>query len=159
MARINLSFSAQVDAWVKEVKTRELAVFRGSAQRVIAEMQTPAGDGGRMPVDTGFLRASLQMTLNAPATGPLQKPLKGSGRLGTGQFDFRFDHAELGDMIYATYGAAYARRLEYGFVGQDSLGRTYNQVGKAFVRSAAQKWGQIVAQVSTELKARVNGQS
>lgn len=159
MALSSLSFSAQVDAWVKEVKTRELAVFRESAQRVISDMQTPEGSGGRMPVDTGFLRASLQMTLNAPAMGTLQKPLEGSGRLGAGQVDLRFDHAELGDTIYATYGAAYARRLEYGFVGQDSLGRTYNQAGKAFVRSAAQKWGQIVAQVSTELKARVKGQS
>lgn len=159
MADQNLSFAAQVDAWAKKVKTRQVAVFRESAQRVISDMQTPEGAGGRMPVDTGFMRASLQATLGTPASGTLKPPLEGAVQaFDAGQVALVIAGAELGDTIYATYGAAYARRLEYGFVGQDSLGRTYNQAGKAFVRSAAQKWGQIVGEVTGELKARL-GQS
>ena len=164
MAGQNLSFSAQVGAWVKKVKTREVAVFRESAQRVISEMQTPEGAGGRMPVDTGFLRASLQAAIDAPAAGPMGKPLKRKEgqegviyHLDAGQVALVIAGAELGHTIYATYGTAYARRMEYGFVGQDSLGRTYNQAGKGFVRSAAQKWPQIVAAVSAELKSRIEG--
>lgn len=158
MADQNLSFSAQVDAWVKQVKTREVAVFKESAQRVISEMQTPEGAGGRMPVDTGFLRASIQATLGAPATGFLS-PLVDAPSPDAGQVALVIAGAELGDTIFATYGAEYARRQEYGFVGEDSLGRSYNQAGKGFVRSAAQKWPQIVGQVSAELKTRITGQS
>lgn len=164
MANRKLSFGAQVGEWVKKVKTRELAVFRESAQRVIGEMQTAEGAGGRMPVDTGFLRASLQATIGAPAGGATGKPLKRTKgqegviyHLDAGQVALVIAGAELGHTIYATYGAAYARRMEYGFVGQDSLGRTYNQAGKGFVRSAAQKWPQIVAAVSAELKTRIEG--
>lgn len=160
MSSPNLSFSAQVEAWVAESKTLMTAVMRESAQRVISDMQTPDKAGGRMKVVTGFLRASLQASIGTPANAMTQRPIKGQiYEFAAGEVALVIAGAELGDTIYATYGAAYARRLEYGFVGQDSLGRTYNQVGKAFVRSAAQKWGQIVAQVSTELKARVNGQS
>lgn len=166
MADQNLSFSAQVDAWVKQVKTRELAVFKESAQRVISEMQTPVKAGGRMPVDTGFLRASLQATIGTPSSADPGTPRKRQNGeegvifpLDAGQVALVIADAKLGDTIYATYGAAYARRLEYGFVGEDSLGRSYNQAGKGFVRSAAQKWPQIVGQVSAELKTRITGQS
>ena len=44
---------------------------------------------------------------------------------------------KLGDTITRSYGMAYSTRLEYGFTGQDSLGRTYNQPADAFVRTAA----------------------
>ena len=33
----------------------------------------------------------------------------------------------------------YARRVEMGFVGTDSLGRTYNQAPKPYLRSALEK--------------------
>lgn len=34
------------------------------------------------------------------------------------------------------FDPAYARRIEYGFVGQDSLGRTYNQAAQPYMRPA-----------------------
>jgi len=64
------SFSAQVSAIV--LKHKELAeiVARESIQRLVDQAQTPKAKGGNMPVDTGFLRASGQMSYTGMPTGP-----------------------------------------------------------------------------------------
>lgn len=160
------SFSAQIDEWVAATEVRMLAVFRESAQRVIAEMQKvgpsvanpDGGVGGNMPVDTGFLRASLLATLNSPAT---EMTFKDSDvevyTWQEGQVQLVILGAKIGDVIYAVYTASYARRMEYGFSGTDSLGREYNQEGYGFVRLASQKWQDIVSAVAAEAKARTSG--
>lgn len=138
------SFAAQVDAWVAKTKERTEAVFKESAQRVLAEAQKPVGAGGNMPVDTGFLRASLQATINAPVAAV-------TFRTEGQQYDAAsvalvIAGAQLGDTIYGVYTANYARYVEYG-----SRGRA----GRGFVRLAAQQWPQIVSQVVAEAKSRV----
>lgn len=52
------TFTAQIDAWCSKVEARREAVFKQSAQDVIDAAQVPTAKGGRMRVDTGFLRAS-----------------------------------------------------------------------------------------------------
>ena len=59
----------------------------------------------------------------------------------------------LGDVISLGYQAIYARRQNYGFVGQDSLGRNYNQQGAHFVEHAASLWPQMVKQAEAEMSA------
>lgn len=50
-------------------------------------------------------------------------------------------------------GAPYARRLEFGFVGRDSLGRSYGQAPRPFLRPALlDRRGEIMAQISAEVK-------
>lgn len=163
MAR-QLSFDAQVDDWVRKTEARMLAVFRESAQRIILEMQkvgpsvkNPGGGaGGAMPVDTGFLRASLMTTLNNPdTTVKFKDDAIGAYVWQEGSVQLVILAARIGDSIYAVYTASYARRMEYGFSGTDSLGRTYNQSGYGFVRLAAQKWKQVVEEVVRDAKARV----
>ncbi len=56
--------------------------------------------------------------------------------------------ASLGQTIYFGYTANYAAAREYGARGQEL---------DAFVRSAAQKWPQIVNQVSKEAFSRSGG--
>lgn len=149
------SFSAQVSEWVKEIKERQIAVRNEAAQRVIEVMQTPVGKGGNLPFDTGFLRASL-MAVIGEAKFELTEAPHGAGAVpyNAGQVTLIIAKAELSDPIEAVYTAKYARRMEYGFVGKDSLGRTYNQAGRRFVALAAQQWPRIVAEVATEAKAR-----
>lgn len=159
-----LSFAAQVNDWVRKTEARMLAVFRESAQRVILEMQkvgpsakNPGGGaGGAMPVDTGFLRASLMTTLNSPdTTVKFKDDAIGAYVWQEGAIQIVILSAKIGDAIYAVYTASYARRMEYGFSGTDSLGRTYNQQGYGFVRLAAQKWQTIVQEVVREAQSRV----
>ena len=64
--------------------------------------------------------------------------------------------ASLGDVIMLGYQAIYARRVDGGFVGQDSLGRNYNQEGANFVAYAATQWPVMVALAAEEIQAMVS---
>ncbi len=57
-----------------------------------------------------------------------------------------------GHIYYLMNGAAYARRIEYGFVGEDSLGRVYNQQPRAMVRNAVARAPIIAEAVLARLK-------
>lgn len=152
----NLSFSATVQAFAKKVKARELAIFRESSQRVIDEMREPISLGGRLPFKTGFLRASLMASLGDPG---FSVTYRHSGTVAVPQNDTAVSlviaGATITDRINAIFTASYAMRMEYGFVGADSLGREYNQSGYGFVRSAAQRWKTIVREVCAEVKAKI----
>jgi uncharacterized protein CbrC (UPF0167 family) len=66
------------------------------------------------PVKTGFLRASWKPNVNGA--------------------DADATSLEVGDVFELINTATYARRVEFGFMGTDSLGRHYTQSGRAFVR-------------------------
>lgn len=63
-------FSAQIDSWVRQSRERVESVIKDATQQVIDDAQAPVGKGGRMRVDTGFLRASGQASLSGLPTGP-----------------------------------------------------------------------------------------
>jgi hypothetical protein len=151
------TFEAQVSAWAKATKERHRAIFRDAAQRVVALMQAPVGEGGRIPIVTGFLRSSLQASLTAmPPMREGAVPKEGVTYPYSGaEVALVINSAEVGDTIYVGYAAAYARRLEYGFKGEDSLGRVYDQSGRGWVRAAAEQWPQVVKQAETEAYAAV----
>jgi hypothetical protein len=151
------SFSATVDTWVDETEARMLAVFREAAQRVIELMQKvgpsvanpDGGEGGNMPVDTGFLRASLLATLNSPSDAIRFKPDNVDAfSYSDGAVSLVILGAQIGDTIYAVYTANYARFVEYGANGR---------AGYAFVRLAAQNWQQVVDEVARDAQARAAG--
>ena len=127
------SFSAQVGDWVLETEARLLAVFKSSAQELFSIAQTTRFEGGNLPFNLGFLRNSFVSGLN------------GSTSLsGPDSYVIAIASAEIGDSVIGGWKADYARRMEYGFVGQDSLGRYYNQRGFGYVRGAAIQWQDIV---------------
>lgn len=147
------SFSATVSEWARQTEARMTAVFRSSAQAMRDEVSTTVDEGGRLPVKTGNLRRSLLMSTAAmPTTKPGQ-----TWSSEQPDFEMVIGSAELGDKIYLGFQAAYARRLEYGFQGQDALGRTYHQEGRGFVAAAAQRWPQIVAEQAAVIQHRVEG--
>ncbi len=79
------------------------------------------------PVKTGNLRASWWASIGSTGGAP-----DGSGIATLGLVA---GELKLGDIYHMQNGAAYAMRVEFGFVGVDSLGRHYNQGPKAFVRN------------------------
>ena len=145
MSVSNLNFAAQVDAWVRETEARMTAVFRQSAQETIEEMQTPVGEGGRMPVDTGFLRSSLQVSLNSEPV-PATRENPGGSHGAPDAASLVIGGAEIGDRIVASYSAVYAPMIEYG---------SGKRPPRGFVRGAAQQWQSIVRRVSERLRGRV----
>lgn len=156
MAIKGVSFANQVDVWTRKSRNRMTAVFQEATQQLIAEAQTSIPKGGKLPVDTGFLINSGTAALNSIP--------QGESKASKGYRDIEWDaspiavviaSAQIGDRIVFGWTAAYARRLEYGFQGKDSLGREYNQQGYGFMRMAANRWPQIVNESMARVKAEV----
>lgn len=136
-------FAAQLDKWANQTSRDLELIFKESAQELFSKSQTPVAQGGNMPVDTGFLRNSFVAGLNGSTslTGPDAYVAAIAG-------------AKLGDVVFGGWTAKYAARIEFGFSGQDSLGRTYNQDGRGFARKAAMEWQQIVQRNAAKVRAR-----
>lgn len=134
-----MSFSDDIRNFVSKTQNRMIAVFRTSASFLHEEISD------RTPVDTGFLRASLSATLNEPVY------MDGTSGEGT----VALSTAALDDAIYIGFTMRYARRIEYGFVGADSLGRSYNQQGAGMMRLSAQNWQDHVKRAVAAAKAEV----
>lgn len=131
------SFSAQVAAEIAQIKNGLDMIVLQSAQDVLNDASRPVAQGGNLPVDTGHLRNSLAVAINA-------EPTTSTGPEVTAQIA----GFEIGDTIMARWTANYATYVEYG-----SRGRA----GRAFVRQAAQKWQAIVTKNANVLLARFNG--
>jgi hypothetical protein len=145
------SFSASVSEWVRKSEARMEAVLKMSAQDVISEMNevgpsvaNPDSFGvGHMPVDTGFLRASLQAAINDPQPAfQFRPPSLGNVAYDPSPVALVIAGAKLGQTIFATYGAVYAPRMEARY---------------GFVRLAAQNWQSIVAKNARLARQRVTG--
>ena len=135
------SFSVQVDNFIAKSRRRRTAVLRTAAQMVVKEMQTPIAKGGRLPVDTGFLKNSLVTELDggAPIATPGTDAEGGRGDsyvLGIAGLDW-------GKSILFGYTANYARYQEYG---------TSRQQPRAFVSGAARKWRGYVRQAANRAR-------
>lgn len=136
------SFTASVKAFTGKTKQQMRDVARESIQDVVDDAQLPKAKGGRMPVDTSFLRNSLASGLNGSFGAPSAE-----------SYVVTLSDFELGDVARFAWTAPYARRMELGFSGTDSLGRTYNQSGNHFVGAAAAKWPQFVAANAAKVKS------
>jgi len=130
------NFHLQVKAWVDATEEQMLAVARNSIQAVVEDAQlegpskkNPAGKGGRMRVDTGFLRSSGVAALNAVPRGPTRGE-KDKTYTWDGQALLTvLMKMKLGDTFYFGWTAHYAR---------------YREVFDGFVIGATGKWQQIV---------------
>jgi hypothetical protein len=120
------------------------AVVKQSSSELIEVMQTPVAKGGNMPVDTGFLRNSLVVTIGAPYAGVRFN----EGGISTNyspQYEMALAGFEAGETIYGVYTANYAGFVHYGVNGRP---------GRLFVDLAAQRWPGIVASVTARLRSQ-----
>ena len=58
------------------------------------------------------------------------------------------------ETIYLGWQANYARRQNFGFTGEDALGRTYNQSGLGFLEAAVAKWPSIVKDAAAHVMSK-----
>lgn len=143
-----LSFADQIGAWASQAEARVNAVRNRSIEILAAEMTKTRAQGGRVPFLTGNLaRSILASTQGMPDQS--EGPFPGSN-VGLVTATLTADQP-----IWIGYQAVYARRMNYGFVGADSLGRVYNQSGYHFVEGAIAEWGNIVARAAKELQSSV----
>lgn len=140
------SFSAAVDEWVRKSDKRLSAIVKESAQRVFSEAQevgpsvaNPDSAGtGKLPVDTGFLRASFAAQIGSMPSGPTNGGTTAYS-YNDGQVTMTIAGMTVGDTLYAGWTAMYAPFMEERY---------------GFMRSAAQSWQRIVREVTNEAKAK-----
>ncbi|MBP8236541.1 MAG: hypothetical protein KAX63_02360 [Pseudomonas sp.] len=121
---------------------------RRAIELLADEMTRTKPQGGRVPVDTGNLARSLLADTSAMpkiADGP-----SSGSNVGIITATLMADQP-----VWLGYTAAYARRMNSGFVGADSLGRVYSQDGHYFVEGAAQQWSEFVKKAATEIQQSV----
>lgn len=122
---------------------RMLAVMQSSLQDVVNEMQQPVAKGGKMRVDTGFLRASGRASLTAFPSGPSIKPSAAAPNSYTWNgeaISATLIKMKFGDTFYFGWTANYAR---------------YRELYDGFLEAAMQHWPRIVAFNTDTLRQRI----
>lgn len=139
------SFSETIGKWASQTPERVGAVHKRALEKLAMEMTRTKAEGGNVPVDTGNLYRSLvASTSGMPPTS--DKPAVGSN------INSVIAVLSTNQPVWFGYTAKYARRMNFGFVGADTLGRVYNQQGNHFVERAVAMWPQIVAESVQEIR-------
>lgn len=125
-------FTADVSAWSERQKLAMRDIARESIQDVMDIAQTPKAKGGRMPVDTGFLRNSVASGLNGAF-----------GAADSTMIELTIASLDIGDIAQFRWTAAYAYFQEVG---------TATMTGNHFLSTAAAQWPAIVAANAARVK-------
>jgi hypothetical protein len=140
VAASNVSFAAQIDAWTKRTKARQVAVFRISTQELMTRIVMTA------PVDTGFMRAGFVVQVNAPLPPLAREKPAGAAAFPAPNLTLAITNAKIGDYITGGFVATYAAHVHFGAQGR---------APRPWVSIAAAQWPQIVQNAVTQAKAAV----
>lgn len=141
------SFDVIMDKFVADSKDKMIAVIKNSIKEVVQDAQTPLSKGGKIHVDTGFLRSSGQAQLNQIPSGQTEGRKRAEGELGVLPEYAMPDNADyilstlakmkIGDTFYFGWTARYASTRE---------------IYDGFMESAVMKWKEIVDNQIRRLK-------
>lgn len=138
------NLSATIRKWVE--KNRELldVIVKESARDLIEEAQLSDDKGGKMKVDTGFLRASGQVSFTGMPSGPIRDPKATKNQYDDGNKPIAtltlLNNYKSGQTIYFGWSASYA---------------IYREAYDGFLISAVQNWQTIVNRNTANLRKRL----
>lgn len=128
-------FEDTVNKFADKGAEKLLAVARDAINSVVEQANTPVSKGGRMRVDTGFLRASGVAELNQIPSGPTEGRARSAGETGeiyhpdSGNLNLILAKMKLGDTVFYGWTARYAK---------------YRETYDGFLETALQNWQSIV---------------
>lgn len=131
-------FMAQIDAFIDQAQGNANIVMQAIAEEILASLQA------NTPVKTGNLRANWIIT-----TG------NGVATIGGARADQSLGvitSLRAGDVFAIVNPVVYARRVNNGFVGEDSLGRHYDQKGAHMVERTLAQLSDIVSRALTRIQ-------
>lgn len=142
------NFVTVIDAFVTKSEKLTLAIRNESTKRLISLAQRSDDKGGRMRVDTGFLRASGTLSLTGMPSGPVRPfadaiandPRYIGDEYGSSPVVVMLANSTLNDSLFFGWTANYA---------------IYREWHDNFLKLAVQQWPNIVNEVTNELKARI----
>lgn len=111
---------AALDQWIARAREKQDLVLQAIAQDALARVKELT------PVRTGYLRANWTVVRGSMAT---QITTTNDESLRDAESLKVTLTLQAGDQFSLINPVAYARRVEYGFVGTDSLGRHFDQKG------------------------------
>lgn len=136
------SFAAQIEILAARYKKRLRAAAKEAVQQTVELAQLPTGDGGRMRVVTGFLRASIAGSVGSMPSGvsvnpnPREKVTYDGEAISAAIAKW---NPELGETLFIGWTANYSRPREFH---------------DGFLRGATEKWDGTVSVAA--LKARLS---
>lgn len=145
-------------AWADQTERLMTALLRNCVQDLAQEASRTIPNGGRLPIKTGNLARSIVVDNEPPMIREGDAPAAG--------FSAGIAAIKPGQTVYIGWTAIYSRRMNYGFVGTDSLGRYYgsaqavittgysNRAGYGFAEAAAAKWPEIVKRQAAAIKGK-----
>lgn len=132
------SFKAQVDRFIKESRTKSIAVFKAASQDVIQDAQVSVFKGGNMPIITSFLINSGAASIDSLPIGESKKPDGYAVQdWNPSETVTTINRVKAGDILYFGWTAEYARYMENKY---------------KFMRTAAQDWPAHVNRRAAEVK-------
>lgn len=149
------TFAKDLSGIAERLKGKAEQLCRQSARVLYNEMSSGGRYSPGTPIDTGNARNSW-----SAAIGVIPE---GNGGDAAAQVESVITDFALGETLVVANNAPYIRRLEYGFIGEDALGRYYagfgpksvngrsSQAPDGFVRPAVEAWGLIVDEVAADL--------
>ena len=147
LARRNYTLAADVEGFMTETQGRLKSLALTATEELINEVQTPVGRGGKMRVDTGFLRASGTVSFTGVPSGPqVGRARKEDEPPDKIIYDTKpaaivgFKDFTLGTTIYFGWTAKYAE---------------YREAYDGFLISGVQNWQAIVNRVAEKLSKRI----
>lgn len=132
-------FRDDIVEWAAKVGERLDQIPAESAKLLIDDVRTPVANGGHMPVRTGNLRNSAEVSFNGPPLADQEYPDEPVVPNPEGTIQAKLDSAKTGDLISIGFRAIYGPAMEVKY---------------AFVRLAAQKWPQHVNEAVKNVLAR-----
>ena len=132
-----MSFSKQVRDAISKHERRSRAIARNAIQATVSDMTRLRTEGGRFPLDTGFMLSSGGAALNSIPSGPSRQGESGI----TGEpLPIVLLKWKPGDTVVFGLSAEYAPYMESRY---------------GFVRGAAEKWQGNVRDATRDAKARI----
>jgi hypothetical protein len=130
-------FSTSVSTWARRMGMRADLFVQLVAMEAVNRVKSLT------PVRTGFLRSNWTVIKRGDAV-----PI--AGRVPDPAMALR--DVKAGDIVTIVNPTVYARRIEYGFVGEDSLGRNYHQQGHHMMGQTIAEMPQIEREVAQRLR-------
>lgn len=136
LASRDYNLSATIKKWVANTQELLDAVVKQSVQDLIEEAQTPEAKGGKMKVDTGFLRASGQISFTGMPSGPVR-----------GEADQKYSYT-----VTELTGYQSGQPIFFGWTADYAI---YREAYDGFLISAVQNWQKIVDRNTAALRKRL----
>lgn len=138
----NDKFKTDIADFIKVSDERMVALMQKSINDVVDIAQTPVAKGGKMRVDTNFLRHSGAGSLEKFPSGESHSDLRepNSHKYDGSSLMLVLSKMKVGDTFYWGWVAHYAR---------------YREIYDGFMGGAIQQWNKIVAANTEEIRKRI----